>query len=165
MCRPCTRTRTLLRMLASIRPRTPSLRRRMPPDQPYTCIVYCNVHVRVNVSHVCHINVQVHACITNTRLCHGMLLFYAVSFHLKSLLTISEEVTMAILWPCISRYERTNSLAGSKGVLSLFCKHRLMVDHIGFQRMQASTYACGKVCALIYLAGIHFTLCVRACII
>ena len=78
---------------------------------------------------------------------------------------------MAILWPCISRYERTNSLAGSKGVLSLFCKHRLMVDHIGFHvaclcaRMQAGTYACGKVCALIYLAGIHFTLCVRACII
>jgi len=72
---------------------------------------------------------------------------------------------MAILWPCISRYERTNSLAGSKGVFSLFCKHRLMVDHIGFQRMRASTYACGKVRALIYLAGIHFALCVCACII
>ena len=117
-------------MLASIRPLPRCFRRRMPPDQPYTCIVYCNVHVRVNVSHVCHINVQVHACIAITRLCHGMLLFYAVNFHLKSLLTLSEEMTMAIWWPCISRYERTNSLAGSKGVLSLFCKHRLMVDHI-----------------------------------
>ena len=152
-------------MLASIRPLPRCFRCRMPPDQPYTCIVYWNVHVRVNVSYVFHLKVQVHACITITRLCHGLLLLYAVSFHLKSLLTLSEEVTMALLWPCISRYERTNSLAGSKGVLSLFCKHRLMVDHIGFQRMQAGTYACGKVCALIYLAGIHFTLCVRACII
>jgi hypothetical protein len=130
MCRPCTRTRSLLRKSASIRPLPRCFRRRMPPDQPYACIVYCNVHVRVNVSHVFHINVQVHACITITHLCLRMLLFYAVSFHLKSLLTLSEEETMAILWPCISRYERTNSLAGSKGVLSLFCKHRLMVDHI-----------------------------------
>ena len=74
MSRLRSRTRTLLGMLTSIRRRTQRPRRRIPPDQPYTCIEHCKLHVCFKVARVSHIDFQMHACVTITHVFHIILL-------------------------------------------------------------------------------------------